>query len=198
MLSHILKFPYRVWNRVIWAYRGRFQSDHHVFVRNGPYPVETRPEIKFFRFAHFADVPAFVREAIVENQGHGALETDARELKDHSLMWVAMFDDTVAGVLHSRRGKHFLNWFVPLRDEDIVFFRVRTYPQFRGRGICPSMYRYIMHQELPDDARAFADCAIYNKSSRRSLEKAGFQTIAIAKPITREWALKGKTDSRVR
>lgn len=198
MTARIHKLPSRAWRRVTWAYRRRFQSDHQVFVRRPPFPPETRSDVRFLRFEQFADVPELVRQAIVANQGEHALDKDEREIRDHSLMWVAIVDDKVCGIRHSRRGRYFSNWFVPLDDDDIVLFRGRTYPEFRGRGISPAMHRHIMHTELNASGRAFADCTVYNKSSRRSLEKSGFQLVTIAKPITREWALHGRNPPRSR
>lgn len=198
MTARILDLPFRAWRRLTWAYRRRFQSDHQVFVRRSPFPAEIRPDVQFLRFEHFEEVPESVRQAIIANQDQRALEKDEREIRDHSLMWVAIVDDKVASACHSRKGKFFRTWFVPLNDDDIVLFRARTYPEFRGRGIIPSIYRHIMHQELPESARAFADCAEYNKASRRSLEKAGFQLVTVAKPITREWALHGRNPPRSR
>jgi len=102
---------------------------------------------------------------------------------------LALLDGRLAGASVSRRGDHFKRWFVPLRPHDVVIFRNRTLPDFRGRGLCPALMRHVMAHELAGDGRAYIDCRVYNKPSICSIEKAGFRRIATMKPLRRKDAL---------
>lgn len=72
-----------------------------------------------------------------------------------------------------------------MEDEDIVIFRVRTYPRFRGRGIAPSLMCHAMSELLAEGGSAWIDCRIYNKPSIRSIEKAGFDRVGTMRPMSR-------------
>ncbi|NGP53696.1 GNAT family protein [Thioalkalivibrio sp. XN8] len=162
-------------------------------MREGPYGPEKHPTAEFMAYREIEVIPPPVAAAIVERESEAHFAQDLAEVQDGSVLWVATVNGAVAGVRHSRRGKQFRHWFVPIRENDMVIFRGRTYPEFRGQGISPSMHRHIMHSELAPEDRVYADCALYNKPSRRSLQKAGYHPIATMKPITREWALYDQT-----
>ena len=109
------------------------------------------------------------------------IELMQRELADHGVMWMALFDGKLAGFLWSRRGKFISRWFVPLREDDLQFFAATTFDEFRGRGIAPALMRYIMQQEMNGRGTAYVDCAQWNKPAARFFEKAGFRRIATMK-----------------
>lgn len=134
-------------------------------------------------------MPADVRNAIVAYRNETVLETDAQEMKDRAIMWVASCDGVPATVVFTRRGRHFRRWFLPLQDDDVVVFRLRTYPPFRGRGLAPSLMRHALHECMKNGAAAYIDCRVYNQPSIRSIIKTGFTRIATMKPITRDQAI---------
>jgi hypothetical protein len=181
-----------------WWLRRLFWGKHEVVVREGPFPPELYPGVRFECYRSPEDIPAWVAEAIKGEQGEETLKMDLVEIRDGSVMWAALVDDRLAGLMHSRRGRMFRRWFVHLRDDDIVIFRARTFPDFRGRGISPAMHRHIMNVELTDSDRAYADSALYNTPSRRCLEKVGYRVIAVMTPITREWALHQRDNQAVK
>ncbi len=121
--------------------------------------------------------------------GQKTLTIDHSELEQNGIMWAAFLDKQLTGVLFTRRGIHFNRWFVKLQHDDIVIFRVRTYPEFRGQGIAPALMNYAINNSLASGDNAYIDCRVYNKPSIRSIEKAGFSLIATMKPISRAQAL---------
>jgi ribosomal protein S18 acetylase RimI-like enzyme len=104
-----------------------------------------------------------------------------RELADHGVMWMALADGKPAGFLWSRKGKFVPRWFVALGEDDLQFFAASTFPEFRGRGVAPTLMRYIMQQEMNGRGTAYVDCAQWNKPAARFFEKAGFTRIATMK-----------------
>ncbi len=179
----------KILRRLTRYYRKWFQKQNHVFVHRGPFEPVTASSCEFVRYEHFEDVPGHVREAIEFHGGQKALEADRREMEQAGAMWVAILDQRLAGVLFTRCGREFHRWFVKLRDDDIVIFRMRTYPKFRGRGIAPSLMRNAMYNSLHHGDNAYIDCRVYNIPSIRSIQKAGFVCIATMKPISRKEAL---------
>jgi len=162
---------------------------NHIFRHEGPFPPERHPQAEFSVCADAASLPAFVTEQLKAFGTERMLQTDLLELRSGSRLWYGLADDRLAVVLFTRRGNQFRNWFTPLRPTDMVIFRVRTYPEFRGRGLAPALMRFAMHESLQHGDFAFIDCGTDNQPSIRSIEKAGFRMIATMKPITREFAL---------
>ncbi len=165
-------------------YRRLFQHRNYVFVHKGPYNPETAPTCKIEKYSSFAELPENVKKAFLSSGGHDVMEINRVELENNAVLYVGYIDDKVAGVLFSRQGKYFKRWFVDLADNDIVLFRAKTYPEFRGRGICPTLIRYAMHDNLFNTSNfAYADCRVYNTASERAITKAGFQKIGVMKPL---------------
>lgn len=187
--------PMRLVARVIRymhnRYRRWFQHRNHIFVHTGPFlPVESS-DVAFVAFDRFDEIPERIREAMRSYSGDRALEMDRVELDHGATMWAAMLGGEPVGMLFLRRGRCFAKWFVPLCSDDLVIFRMRTYPEFRGRGIAPLLMKQAMHAMLDPGDKAYIDCRVYNTASIRSIEKAGFVRVAALKPISRAEALGG-------
>jgi RimJ/RimL family protein N-acetyltransferase len=146
-------------------------------------------DLRIERYERVEDVPPEVLSALSGYASGKEFEWDAREIRDHAVYWVGYLDGQVVGTRMSRRGQYFRSWFVPLEKNDIVIFRGRTLPPFRGRGISAVMLRYIISREVAAGGRAFTDCDVYNKPSIRAIGKAGFRRIATKKSISRREAL---------
>lgn len=179
----------KIMRRLLRYYRKWFQNRNHVFMHNGPFELKKPKICETLRFDKFEDIPEYIRSVIIQKSGPQTLAGDRREMDHAAVMWAAIYDQTLAGVLFSRKGKDFRKWFVKLKDQDLILFRMRTYPEFRGRGIAPFLMCYAMHHSLADGYRAFIDCRVYNKSSIRAIEKSGFDLLSTMKPISREFAL---------
>jgi GNAT superfamily N-acetyltransferase len=100
------------------------------------------------------------------------------------VLWVAYGGDRPACITLSRRGRHIPRWFLELRPDDVLLFRVKTAADFRGKGFSPALTRHILAEELRDGGNAYWDCRVYNRPSIRAAEKAGFRIVAKMKPIT--------------
>ena len=109
------------------------------------------------------------------------LEIMRQELSERGVMWLALVDGKLAAYLWSRKARFIPNWFVPLAEEDLQFFAATTFEEFRGRGIAPTLMRYIMQHEMNGRGTAYVDCAQWNKPAARFFEKAGFTRIATMK-----------------
>ncbi len=178
-------------DRLLRYYRKWFRNWNHIFVHKGPFEPLRSIACEFVRYAHFEELPDHVRAAIAHYGGRKILKMDQQEMEQSADIWIAIIDQQLAGVLFTRKGKKFRRWFVEIKDDDMVIFRMRTYPAFRGRGVAPSLMRYAMHHSLQGGHKAYIDCRVYNKPSIRAIQKAGFKQFATMKPIKREEALGG-------
>jgi RimJ/RimL family protein N-acetyltransferase len=177
--------PAKALQRLQRYYRRLFRKRYHVFVHHGPFELPANLAFQIARYNRFSDVPEDVCRTIVQREGQRALEMDRQEMDEGSVMWVAWINNQVAGFVVSTQGRAFRSWFTKLQDQDIVLGRGRTYPEYRGRGLCPTMMRYIMHVELADGGIAYTDCAVDNHSSIRGITKAGFSRLGTMKQLVR-------------
>ena len=171
------------------CYRLGFWNRHYVFRRVGPFESPGHREWRVESYRNVDEIPQAVREMIASDGGEKALKTTEEEIKSFAVLWVA-FDGAIPVAMNmSRRGCYFQNWFVPLDDADIVIFRAKTFPKYRGRGIAPALTDHILYEELRGGGSAYGDCHIHNKASIRAIQKNGLQLIGEMRPITREYAL---------
>jgi len=155
-----------------------------VFVCDAPADAAEAPDgLNIARYADLKEIPQQVLAELVDSHGPQFVDNLRKELAGQAVLWVGLINGRIAGSLLTRLGCHITRWFVPLRDHDLIIFAVGTVPEYRGRGIAPTMMRHTMVTELEDDGRAFIDCKIWNKASIRSIQKAGFRWIATKKPI---------------
>ncbi len=171
-------------------YRRWFQkTKHYVFMHLGPFDPPINPSCSFASYERFDDIPDTVKDAIIANEGKASLENEKFEMKHGASMWVGFVEGQLAHIILIRYGKEFDRWFVHLDDQDIVMFRGRTYPEYRGQGILGTAIKHIMHILLQDGGKAFTDINVHNISSIRGILKFGFENIAKIKPISRKQAL---------
>ena len=182
-------FLSKVKGRLLRTYRKWFKEKHYVFVHRGPFELSRCLVCKVDQYRAVEDIPEVVRKFVRERSGERAFCRDQMELQDRAIVWVARIGEMPAGFLFARRGSDFRRWFVQLSDHDYVFYRGRTYPEFRGRGVMPCLIAVALHDVMNSNAAAYCDCVVSNHSSRRCIEKAGFQLIGTMKPIRREDAL---------
>jgi hypothetical protein len=170
-------------------YRKLFEKKNYIFSNEGPFEPVINSPCEFECYRRFEDITDQVREKIIECEGINSLKAIKFEMHHGALMWCGFVDGQLANYRFSRFGKYFKMWFVDLNDKDIVLFRGKTYPEFRGRGVHGAVGCYIMHVLLKNGGRAFVDCDANNISSIRANAKAGFKKIAEMRPITIEDAL---------
>ncbi len=182
----------RIYKRFRDAYRKRFRQQNFIFQHKGPFSSERRTDCVIKSFRSKADVPESVKADLLRNGGKKTWEINEMEIDENAVFWVAFKDKHVVSTVFTRRGMCYKNWFLPLNPEDVVVFRLGTFPEFRGRGFAPSLIRQAIYETLKDSSgHAYIDCRTYNKSSINCIKKVGFNCIAKMKTISRDWALYG-------
>lgn len=182
-------FAIKILRRIRRHYRKRCKKYHYIFIHEGPFGPVIDPPCEIARYKNFEDIPSTVKEQILDSEGKRSLDIAQFEMNHAASMWCGYVDGQLSNYMFSRFGKDFKRWFINLEDNDIVFFRVKTFPEYRGYGLYGIVARYIMHALLHNGGMAFVDCDIHNKSSIRAHSKAGFRILYKMKPITIEQAL---------
>lgn len=178
----------KIWRRLRRYYRQWFCHRNYIFRHEGPFCPEERIDCTFACYESFEELPEQVKKDLCAGD-NSRLEIDRQELSENATLWVAFVGGRVATTVFTRQGKYFRRWFLDIRSEDIVVFRLNTQLEFRGRGLAPALIRHVLHETSALAGHAYIDCRTYNKPSKRCIEKAGFKCVAIKKTIKREWAL---------
>ena len=179
----------KIWRRLMHYYHQWFCRQNYIFRHEGPFNPENRTDCTFASYESFDNLPEEIKADIYAGTDGSRLETDKQELGENATLWVAFVDGRVATTAFTRKGKYFRRWFLDLRPEDVIVFRLNTKPEFRGRGLAPSLIRHVLNSITNLSEHAYIDCRTYNKPSKRCIEKAGFKCVAVKKKIKREWAL---------
>ena len=97
-------------------------------------------------------------------------------------LWLGWIEGEIAGICWSRGRKNRTDWFVPLQEDDATLVSAFVFPQYRGRGIYPTMMETIVRTLMDHDqvSNVYADCKSWNAPSIRGLQKAGFSLIGNA------------------
>jgi len=181
------------WRLVRSFYRDIFRRKHLVFVKDGPFP---RPldegDISFATYKRYDNVPEPLRRSMLSACTSEATEMNQIELANGADMHLAFSktDSFWAGIVFTRRGRQFDSWYVPLDDDDVVYFRLGVRKEFRGHGIASRLLRYGMYADLQNGGRGFIDCRVYNSPSIRAIGRAGFRFLAKANKMKRSQAIK--------
>jgi len=97
-------------------------------------------------------------------------------------LWLAMLPDgRVAGIGWSASGRSRRDYFVHLDAGDSILLGYYVLPSMRGRGV----YRMLISTAADalvaeHGGRVYIDCKIWNKPSKRGIEKAGFKLLGEA------------------
>jgi GNAT superfamily N-acetyltransferase len=99
----------------------------------------------------------------------------ADRFKLGSELWLAKLHGELAGFGWTIRGRTIEPHFFPLQGDDLHLFDFYVFPEFRGRGVNVALVLEILKKAGGDGIqRAHIECAVWNKSQRRSLSKTPF------------------------
>ena len=170
-------------------YRKMFCQKNYIFRYEGTCDPDKREDCVIKSYTSFDQIPEEVKDDIQSDGVNNRLEVDKLELNDNATLWIVFVNNKVASTVFTRKGEYFKRWFLDLQKEDVIVFRLRTHPHFRGQGLAPSLIRYAISSTLEKPGYAYIDCRTYNTSSIHAIEKVGFIRVAVKKTIKRRWAL---------
>jgi len=153
-----------------------------VFKMDTPIVTVAAPQISIIRYSHLFDVDSETLQAFAEARGMKLIREFERLFRIGAQLWIGFCSKEAAGICWSRSGLTRSDYFVPLETDDANILSCFVFPQFRGRGIYPTMLKHIA-STLKDHngiRRVFIDCKSWNYPSIRGIEKAGFHIIGRA------------------
>jgi len=112
-------------------------------------------------------------------------------------LWLGWIEGEIAGICWSRGHKNRTDYFVPLGESDATILSCFVFPQYRGRGIYPTMLETIVRTLMDNDqvSNVYIDSKSWNVPSIRGIEKAGFDFIGRAIRMVlwgRVWILRNR------
>jgi ribosomal protein S18 acetylase RimI-like enzyme len=117
--------------------------------------------------------PEIARKHIIERFAKGAS------------LWLLKFNDQLAGYGWSLRGSTIEPYYFPLGSEDAHLFDFYVFPDYRGRGINPSLVRHILLALASEQTgRAFIEAAEWNDAQLTSLAKTQFRRLGRVRSFT--------------
>ena len=94
------------------------------------------------------------------------------------VLWAAKYKKRLASYVWTVRGSYPTGFMFPIGSRDADLASGYTFPEYRGLGILPELYRYIFWQLGNEGVqRLFALVYVWNKPSIRALDKAGFEKV---------------------
>ncbi len=182
LVWRILTKPFRIL-RDVW--RRLFRNYHYVYRLNPNAPRVPIPE--GFTMQHFKcieDIPSQLLEELNSITGKKQMLKTLINMKYRGCVLCVgfLYDEPVASVLY-RKASNIPYWFIDLQPDDVVFMRGGTVPAHRGKGLFACMHQAMASLLPVDRMNIYSDVSIYNYSSMRSVEKAGWIKICKKKAI---------------
>jgi ribosomal protein S18 acetylase RimI-like enzyme len=100
-------------------------------------------------------------------------------------LWLIKVEDNLAGYGWTLQGRTVAPHYFRLGPDDIHLFDFHVFPQYRGRGMNPSLVSYILRSLAAEShGRAFIEAAEWNQAQLASLRKTPFRPLGWARKFT--------------
>lgn len=134
-------------------------------------------------FDDFEAMTSFWNPKLVERNVKERFEKQA-------LLWLIKSEGKLAGYGWTLRGRTVEPHFFLLGPDDVHLFDFHVFPQYRGRGINPTLVTHILRRlAVAKVGRAFIEAAEWNQPQLSSLTKTPFRRIGMAT----KWTIWGHT-----
>ncbi len=100
-------------------------------------------------------------------------------------VWIARLDGRVAGYGWTMIGRTIAPHYYPLGGNDVHMFDFLVFPEFRGKGVNPSLVSLILNAMAEEGRiRAYIEVREWNQPQLNSLGKTGFQLLGVARKMS--------------
>ncbi len=114
-----------------------------------------------------------------------AYDNICERFKRGALLWLAEYENGLAGYGWVLRGDTIEPYYFPLTQRDAHLFDFHVFPQYRGKGVNPYLVNCIFDDLAADGSvRAFIEAAEWNKPQLSSLRKTAFRYLGSVKSFT--------------
>lgn len=95
-------------------------------------------------------------------------------------LWLIECNNQLAGYGWTLQGRTIEPYYFPLAPDDMHLFDFYVFPEYRGRGVNPSLIGWILNDLATTCAsRAFIEVAEWNKAQLSSLQKTPFHCLGV-------------------
>lgn len=125
------------------------------------------------------DIPTGAIRQLEDVLGHGYLASAESLLQQGGAqLTILLVDGTLASVSWLRKSTVIPKWIIAMSEDDYVFSRGYTVPEFRGNG-CYARCIAAGYDSVPwSSSRFLTDCHVYNEPSIRQFKRSGFKVIS--------------------
>jgi ribosomal protein S18 acetylase RimI-like enzyme len=100
-------------------------------------------------------------------------------------LWLTKCEDNLAGYGWTLKGRTVEPHYFRLGPDDIHLFDFHVFAQYRGRGVNPSLVRYILRSLAAEShGRVFIEAAEWNRAQLASLRRTPFHRLGSARKFT--------------
>ena len=100
-------------------------------------------------------------------------------------LWLIKLEDQLAGYGWTLQGRTVEPHYFRLGPDDVHLFDFHVFPQYRGRGVNPSLVSYILRSLAAEShGRAFIEAAEWNQAQLASLRRTPFRRLGSARKFT--------------
>jgi GNAT superfamily N-acetyltransferase len=132
-----------------------------------------------FEFTKIEEIPLDILEILEGSLGHDWLAA-AEDIfsKGGAILTVILIDGRLATISWIQNGAAIPKWIIPLLDDDCVFSRGYTIPDFRGQGCYARCIAAGYDSVSLKRGRLLTACHICNTPSIRQFKRSGFEIVA--------------------
>lgn len=148
--------------------------------------LQLREDISVKNFAKAEDIPQEDLICLYTNKGGKILVMDylKKNFQKGGTVWLAYLNGEVVGWRWTCVNGYNGFYFFPSTPKDVVFFDGEIFPQYRGKGISPTMLQYMfVALKKAGIERIYGDVLEWNNANIRSLPKTGLKMIGIAREL---------------
>lgn len=142
-----------------------------------PAPAESSDALSLCSYRTWDTVPEEMKAAMIRSLD-GQYWGKEQWMQLGWRLWIGTMGRELALVSWTREAGGCEDFFFPMSADCAMIWQTITVPAFRGRGLCAAAFRRIAAALFESGfARVYCSCRDYNISSRKAIEKAGFQCI---------------------
>lgn len=130
--------------------------------------------VGYSRFSQLSEMPNQDINQVHQLLGEKKAEQLLRMFQQGSVLWLIKKDGEVIGYWWSIRGERLQQWYIPLSEDDVVFYSAMIMHEWRGYSISPAVLIQIIRERMPEESAIYLDVETWNESAIKAWLKAGF------------------------
>jgi len=139
--------------------------------------------VTYKRHLHLLDIPDENIQQICKSEGQQRAERMFLLFDQGATFWAISVEHNIIGYWWSISGLALDQWYIPLGNDDVVFFAAMLFPEWRGYSISPAVLMQIIEREMPSEISIYLDVETWNEPALKAWIKAGFVELGTYPPL---------------